>query len=63
MDLAWHMGAGSRGLLQPCRSLSVRPHIGDYRELPFRAVAGIHLEAVEEQAGRRKTVVITYLLY
>ena len=38
-------------------------HAGEYREPCFRTVAAIRFQAVEEQAGGKKALVITYLLY
>lgn len=46
----WEEG-GTRDLLQFFRNLHL--HVRVYRQPSFRAVPGIHFEAVEEQAGRR----------
>lgn len=62
----WHgtwKQAGSRGLLQPFRRSLPALMLGSTGSPTFRAVAGIHFQAVDEQAGRRKTLIITYLLY
>lgn len=53
------MARGSE-LAAPALRLSSREQD---KEPPCRAVAGICFEAVKEQAGRRRALVIMYLLY
>lgn len=63
MDLAWHTGMSWIQVGALALQESAHPPTVEYRETTFRAVAGLHFEAVEEQAGSSKTLVNTYLLY